>query len=150
MFSKIVDAIDLFRIGEQVANPAAWQKGGNIATVLPVALMAVVKLAGDFGYGIQLSTEEASTIGLGISSFILFVINNISSVHSGVLPAKPVVTEKPMEQVSSPDEASQPVVQADKSIHTPSDLPLVSSAFIEEAKAAAIRDRANSNIYGGA
>lgn len=157
MFAKITDTIDLFRVGSEIANKGAWKQGGQASALLAALLVGVVKVLGDFNViDIKLDTETATSIAGGIASVVLFVLNNITSKSCGLLPAKqaavvtaePATIEQPMEQSSVPDDAIVTVVQADKSIHVPSGLPLVSQVYIEEARAAAIKDRAN--LYSGA
>lgn len=85
---KIANLLNLFRKGEELANAEVWKDRANLATVIVPAVMAVVKVAGDYGYGIQLTTEEATNITLGIVAVVQFVIHNVTSKRAGVLPAK--------------------------------------------------------------
>ena len=68
-----MDIIDLFRKGSAVADPGIWKDGGNAATLLVPLLTAVVKVLGDFGYAIQLSTDQAIAIAGGITAAVHFV-----------------------------------------------------------------------------
>lgn len=113
MFGKIGDIIDLFRKGSAVANKEAWADSGNAAALITPAIMAAVKLAGDYGIGIQLSTQDAATIASGIVAVVLFVTHNITNKHAGILSAKPVSevvqeaparTEEQVQSVSKPDD----------------------------------------------
>lgn len=94
---KLVDLFNLFRKGDAVANKEAWKDGGNAVMLLVPLLMALVKIAGDFGYGITLTTEEATAIAGGVVGAVQFVVHNISSTQAGILPAK-----------SSPGDTSRP------------------------------------------
>ena len=85
---KLIDIWNLFRKGESVSNPEAWKDGGNAANLLVPLLVGLVKLAGDFGYGIQLSTETAVAIAGGIVAAVQFVVLNVSSKKAGILPPK--------------------------------------------------------------
>jgi hypothetical protein len=85
---KITDLLSLFRKGNEVANPEAWHDGGNAATLLAPVLLLLVKVAGDFGYGIKLDPPTAATIALGVVACVHFVIGNIASKSGGLLPAK--------------------------------------------------------------
>ena len=85
---KLVSIWNLFRKGEAVANPEVWKDGGNAANLLVPLLVAIVKLLGDFGYGIQLSTETAVAIAGGLVAAVQFVVLNVSSKKAGILPAK--------------------------------------------------------------
>jgi len=80
--------LSLFRKGNELANAEQWKDGGNAATLLVPFLVALVKLAGDFNLvNVQLSTEEATTIALGIVSAVQFVVHNTTSKRAGILPA---------------------------------------------------------------
>lgn len=84
----LIDILNLFRKGDAVANPEVWKDASNATTLLVPLLMAIVKVAGDFGYGLQLTTEEATSIAAGAVACVQFVIHNISSNKAGILPAK--------------------------------------------------------------
>jgi len=88
MLDKIKDGFNVFRYGQQVTNPALWKAGGNAVSVLVPLIMGLVKLAGDFGYGVQLSLEQATAIATGIVAVWMFITNNITSRKAGLLPAK--------------------------------------------------------------
>jgi hypothetical protein len=85
---KLLNLLNLFRKGDAVANPEAWKDGGNAVMLLVPLFMAIVKIAGDFGYGLQLTTEEATSIAGGVVAAVQFVVHNISSDKAGILPAK--------------------------------------------------------------
>ena len=91
---KIVDIFSLFRKGSELTNAEVWKDRGNLVTVLVPVIMAAVKVAGDFGYGIELSTEDATNITLGTVAVVQFVIHNITSKRAGILPAKADETAK--------------------------------------------------------
>lgn len=86
--NKLIDIFNLFRKGSAVANPEAWKDAGNMVMLVTPILLLVVKIAGDFGYGLELSTDEATKIAGGIVVFVQFIIHNISSDKAGILPAK--------------------------------------------------------------
>lgn len=86
---KLFDIFALFRKGTEVANKEAWKDGGNAATLLVPVFVLLAKIAGDFGYSVQLSTEDAAAIAAGIVAVVQFVVHNITSKHAGILPAKP-------------------------------------------------------------
>lgn len=83
---KLIDFYNLFAKGQSVANPEAWKDGGNASMLLIPMFMAMIKLAGDFGYGFTLSTTDASAIAGGIVAGVQFVIHNISSAKAGIVP----------------------------------------------------------------
>jgi hypothetical protein len=102
MFTKLTDVIDLFRKGSEVANKEKWKDAGNIVPLLTAAIMAAVKLAGDYGYGIQLSVEEATGVATGVASVFLFVVHNITSKSAGILPAKQLQGVVPEARAEAP------------------------------------------------
>lgn len=83
---KLLDIYQLFTKGQSVANPEAWKDGGNAVTLLVPLLMGLVKLAGDFGYGLTLSAADAGSIAAGIVAGVQFVVHNVSSPKAGILP----------------------------------------------------------------
>ena len=85
---KLISIWNLFRKGEAVSSPEAWKDGGNAANLLVPLFVAIVKLAGDFGYGFELSTESAVAIAGGIVAAVQFVVLNVSSKKAGILPPK--------------------------------------------------------------
>lgn len=86
---KLFDILSLFRKGAEVANPEAWKDAGNAGTLVAAAVMALVKVLGDFGIGVQITLEQAASIGGGAASMWLFIVHNITSKRAGILPAKP-------------------------------------------------------------
>jgi len=87
---KLMNLINLFRKGDAVSNPEVWKDFGNAQMLVVPLLMAIVKVAGDFGYGLKLSTEDATAIAGGIVGSVQFVVHNVSSERAGILPAKRV------------------------------------------------------------
>lgn len=85
---KFFDLVNLFRKGDAVSNPEAWKDAANAASLLVPLLTAIVKVLGDFGYGLKLTPEQAVSIAGGVVAVVQFVISNISSAKSGILPAK--------------------------------------------------------------
>ena len=83
---KLFDLYSLFTKGQSVANPEAWKDGGNAVTLLVPLLMGLVKLAGDFGYGLTLSASDAGAIAGGVVACVQFVVHNVSSDKAGILP----------------------------------------------------------------
>lgn len=92
---KLVDLFNLFRKGDAVSNKEAWKDGGNAVMLLVPLFMAVVKIAGDFGYGFTLTVEEATAIAGGVVAAVQFVVHNVSSDQAGLLPPKGGAGAKP-------------------------------------------------------
>ena len=85
---KMLNLFSLFRKGEELTNSEVWKDRGNLVTVLVPFIMTLVKVAGDYGYGIALTTEDATNITLGTVALVQFVIHNVTSKRAGLLPAK--------------------------------------------------------------
>ena len=85
---KLLDILTLFRKGSAVAEPGVWKDASNLATLLVPLIVAVTKVAGDFGYGQPIDTASATAIAGGVVAAIQFVCHNVSSDKAGVLPAK--------------------------------------------------------------
>ena len=86
---KLIDFYNLFAKGQSVANPEAWKDGGNAVALLVPFLMAIIKIAGDFGYGFTLSITDATAIAGGVVAGVQFVVNNVSSTKAGIVSAIP-------------------------------------------------------------
>jgi hypothetical protein len=86
--NKLIDLFNLFRKGSELSNSEVWKDRGNATTLLVPFIMLLVKVAGDYGYGVQLSTEEATSIAFGIVALVQFVIHNVTSKRAGILPEK--------------------------------------------------------------
>jgi hypothetical protein len=142
---KLLALLDLFRKGSVVANPDAWRKHQITATMLGVFIMAAVQLAKVFGYALPIDDDTATAIAGGVLALANVVFNYVSSAEAGILPAKSI------NNVGTTDTPIVNIVQA--TVTAPmleKPIELVSASIIEEAKAAAIKDRQNGNIYGGA
>lgn len=86
--NTLLDLLNLFRKGDSVANPEAWKDTGNAVMLLVPFITAAVKLAGDFGYGLTLTVDQATAIAGGVVAVVQFVVHNVSSDKAGILPAK--------------------------------------------------------------
>lgn len=86
---KIMCIFDLFRKGEQVANPEAWKDSANMGLLLGALIMGVLSaLKVFFKIDIPMDLDTANSIGAGFGCLLAFVVNNISSKRAGILPAK--------------------------------------------------------------
>jgi hypothetical protein len=106
MLGKLMDLLSLFRKGSEVANPEIWHKGSDAVSVIVPFVMAAVKVAGDYGYGIQLTADQAMQIALGVIAAIQFVVRNFTSKHAGILPAEPTPKVVPSDE---PAKAAEPL-----------------------------------------
>lgn len=126
---KLWMLLDLFRKGNELVNAEKWKAGGNATTLLVPIILLLVKLAGDFGYGFEITTEQATNIALGIVAIVQFIVHNITSKRAGILPAK---------------EPAEPVVESNKPIAQ--DVPAEESAPVQRSTQA--KDP-NTDIYFG-
>ena len=87
--NKIIAIVDLFRKGSQVANPTAWKDNTNIGLLLGALIMAVLSaLKVFFDIDLHMELETANSIGAGVGCLVAFIVNNISSRQTGLLPPK--------------------------------------------------------------
>lgn len=93
MFTKLSAVFNLFRKGQEVANPGAWKDAQNYGMAIGAFLLALANIAEAFGYALPagFTAEQANVIGLGIATAVAFVINNITSAKTGLLPEQPPV-----------------------------------------------------------
>lgn len=153
--NKFLAIVDLFRKGSAVANPGIWKDATNLGLVLGALIMSVMTfLQTVCNVNLHMDLQTANSIGAGVGCLIAFIVNNISSTHAGVLPAKPEPTvATPMPAPAAPtwdDNAlitgQPPSVVAPSQPDTKSAsatvrMPPVDAADIEEAWAALNRDR---------
>ena len=93
---KLKAILNLMRQGNEVANPGAWKNASAIAGLL----IAIAAVAAAFGFKVQLSADDATSIAAG-------AIALVGVVHSLLT----VVTSKraglPAENPSPPQEPAQ-------------------------------------------
>lgn len=88
MLGKLKLFFQLFRQGEEVADPKFWKDKQTAANKLAVLLGTVVLLAKAFGLDIPLSTEDLGGLALFIGGVGNWVFTTITSKRVGV-SAKP-------------------------------------------------------------
>src|ERR1019366_3695830 len=95
-FSQMGTFWNLFRQGEAVANPAAWHDASSQAHRIGLFILLVISAVKSYGitqvFGISIDIDQPTAFAIagGISYAVLWVLNNITSVHAGFLPAKPI------------------------------------------------------------
>lgn len=149
---KLLAILDLFRKGNQVANPEVWKDATNSGLLYGALIMSVLSaLKIFFGVDLGMDLDTANSIGAGFGCLVAFIVNNISSKRAGILPAKetehPIAVPGqpvPSEQLyfeSHPKAAADPEGQTETSGLSNSGLPVVDEAKLKEALAALRRDR---------
>lgn len=84
MFEKIKLALQVFRQGQEVADPKLWKDRQNAANVVAGLLGSLVLLAIQFGYELPITTEELAGLALFIGGLGNWVFTTITSRKVGV------------------------------------------------------------------
>jgi hypothetical protein len=79
---KILAALQVYRKGNVVANPAAWKNGQVTASVVAGLLGALVALAKTFGHDLPLSDDQLLTIGGAIIAIVGLFLNPTATIVS--------------------------------------------------------------------
>jgi len=79
---KLLAALNVFRKGQVVANPAAWKNGQITGSVLAGFLGALVAGAKTFGYNLPLTDDQLLTIGGAIVAIAGLFLNTTATVVS--------------------------------------------------------------------
>lgn len=97
--NKISAIWNLFRKGQEVAQPGAWKDAQNFAFIIGGVLLALMNVLSSYGIDLPfaLDLDTANTLGLGLATAIGFIVNNVTSAKTGILPAKPE-QEPPVDQ----------------------------------------------------
>lgn len=126
MFGKLTDALSVFRKGEAVANPAAWHDANSMGTTLAVFIVALLHLAKDFGYDLNIDLPTVDKVSIGIAAAVAWILNNIASPHGGFLPARAAEAASAEGQVSEFGKAGfNTLLEHAASSTVPSDTPTV-------------------------
>ena len=80
--NKILAALNVFRKGQVVANPAAWKTGQITGSILAGLLAAIVAGAKTFGYELPVSDDQLLAIGSGIVAIVGLFLNPAATVVS--------------------------------------------------------------------
>lgn len=88
MLDKLTSALNVFRKGEAVADPAMWKSGQVSATMLGGLVIAVIQLAKAFNYDIPMDADTATAIAGGVIAAVNFILTLTTSTHVGILPPK--------------------------------------------------------------
>ena len=79
---------DLFRKGNEVANPERWKSGQVSANTIAVLLAALLATGKAFGYSLPVSDGDLTLIAGGVFAIANIIITVVSSSRAGILPAK--------------------------------------------------------------
>ncbi len=88
MFDKVAAIFGLFRVGQSVANPAAWKTGAITVSLLLPVFMQLRTVMQAFGIDLGLSDETVTALAGGFVAGINVLVTLVSSKTVGVLPAK--------------------------------------------------------------
>lgn len=87
----IGDALDVFRKGKAVANPALWKNIGATSSLLAGLLASALAVAAAFGYQIQVESSVVEAVAGGIAAALYLLNGGLHIVTSDKvgLPDKP-------------------------------------------------------------
>ena len=88
----IQDALNVFRKGQMVANPALWKNIGATSSLLAGLITSGLAVATAFGYRIDVDSHLVEALASGIAA-ALFIVSgglHIATSDKVGLPAKPV------------------------------------------------------------
>lgn len=77
--NKLLALFNLFKVGQSVANPAAWKTGQVTVNMLAVFLTSLLSVASVFGYDLPIPPEVIQSAATNILSG-LGVINAVATV----------------------------------------------------------------------
>lgn len=73
MLKRVSAALDVFRKGKAVANPAIWKSRAKLANAIVLLLAALVGTAKVFGFDVPVSGETLDTLGAGLACIFIAV-----------------------------------------------------------------------------
>lgn len=88
MMKQLLALLNVFRKGEEVANPALW-KNGQVVVNLGALIVAIAALLGSFGVIVEITDAQSLSIAGGVVAAYNVVLTVITSRRIGLLPAKP-------------------------------------------------------------
>lgn len=89
---KLRAILDLFRKGNEVANPGAWKN----PTILANLFLAIVSVVAVFGFKVELTADNATNIAAGViaaAGLLNGVLATITSKRAGLPAASEAPTE---------------------------------------------------------
>lgn len=105
--SKLLAFLDCFRKGSEVADPALWKNRGAAVVALTALMYALLRIAKEYGYDLNLSAEDVGGIAVGIVSVVSLLSNYATSEKVG-LPAKPAApVDVPAGSVGDPSSPAE-------------------------------------------
>lgn len=82
--NKLGAFLNLFRKGAVISDPTTWKQRQVTATVLGSVIMAVVGVAGAYGYNLPIDNETALAIAGGVLGVVNVCLTYVSSDKIGV------------------------------------------------------------------
>ncbi len=89
MFERLRLLIQLFRVGNELADPGKWKAGQIQANVLAGVIVTGTALLATFGVNLPIDTTSAAGLAAGVVAVLNIVLTAITSRRAGLLPAKP-------------------------------------------------------------
>lgn len=83
---KLANLWRVFKLGEAVANPAAWKTGQIQANAVTALLVALVALAKSFGYDLPITDEQLDGVAVGLLAVVNIVFTVTTSKTVGLPP----------------------------------------------------------------
>lgn len=148
MFGKIGAALTVFKMGSQVADPAAWkarQVTGNMVGGLLLALVAFGKY---YGWDIPIDTDDALLIGGAIVAIGNILLTWSTSRHAGI-DARTVsdIPAEPATPTAGPVVATGPVLR--QSIATPNQTSVLDTPIQNTVQPGGEAVDENKDLYRG-
>lgn len=141
--NKLLALLDLFRKGNQVANPDVWKDATNSGLLYGALIMSILTmLKVFFKIDIGMDLDTANSIGAGFGCLVAFVVNNISSKRAGILPSKnpehPIAVPEPIPLRDAEFDAHPKAVP--EVLHGPEEAKGVSNAGVPQIDEAALKE----------
>lgn len=98
--NKLLAALNVYRKGSVVANPAAWKSGQITGSLLAGFFGAGIALAKTFGYELPISDDQLLTIGGAIVAIAGLFINPTATIVSSDKVGLPAVNKTPISPIT--------------------------------------------------
>jgi hypothetical protein len=84
MFHKLKAGYEVLQRGKEVSDPALWKAGQITGNAVGGLILALVALAGAFGYELPVDNEDALIIGGAIVSIFNIVLTMVTTKKIGL------------------------------------------------------------------
>lgn len=88
MLERMKLLLELFRVGKEVANPAAWKSGTVAVNTVSTLILLVCGIAATYGYVLPIDREMAATLAGIVVLVVNTVVHYITSAKVGLLKEK--------------------------------------------------------------